>query len=121
MKKIYFVLTHLLADNLGVNSICGFMESFSADYFCRFCRGHKSETKTLCIEKNELLRTVENYLEDAESCSFGVKESCVFNCINSLHCVLNSTADEMHDIRLGIARYSMTRIINRCIKNIFFT
>ncbi|KYN13302.1 hypothetical protein ALC57_14503 [Trachymyrmex cornetzi] len=41
--KIYFVLTLILGDNLGVNSILGFSESFSSRFFCRFCRATQRE------------------------------------------------------------------------------
>lgn len=49
-KKIYFVVAAFLGDNLGINTMFGFNESFTSNYFCRFCRASKLETASLCIE-----------------------------------------------------------------------
>ena len=35
-KQIYFVMTLLLGNNLGLHSVLVFVESFSANFFCRF-------------------------------------------------------------------------------------
>lgn len=121
VKKIHFVLMEMLGDNLGVNAMFGFMESFTADYFCRFCRANKHETQTLSIEQQDLLRTEDNYLKDSESRSFGVKEPCTFNKVDHFHCISNGAVDGMHDIRLGVARYTMAKVINYCIKSKYFT
>jgi len=43
-KKVHFILGLFLGDNLGLNSICEFSKSFSANYFCRFCKADKSLT-----------------------------------------------------------------------------
>ena len=36
--QIYFQCSLILGDNLGLNSIFGFVKSFSADYSCRMCK-----------------------------------------------------------------------------------
>jgi len=38
--KIYFVLGLILGDNLGLNSMLGFVQSFSANYYCRILCCH---------------------------------------------------------------------------------
>lgn len=35
--QVFFQCVGLLGDNLGLNQICGFQESFAADYYCRRC------------------------------------------------------------------------------------
>lgn len=45
LKQIYFIASFLLGDNLGINSLTGFQESFSSTYFCRICFSEKSGTK----------------------------------------------------------------------------
>lgn len=47
-------LSLVLADNLGSNSIGGFMESFSATRPCRFCMGLLDEFQTKVILFNHL-------------------------------------------------------------------
>lgn len=34
-ERIYFALGLILGDNLGLNSVLGFVESFNANYYCR--------------------------------------------------------------------------------------
>lgn len=46
----------LLSDNLGSNQILSFVESFSANYYCRFCTFHKTMLQEMCEENEELLR-----------------------------------------------------------------
>lgn len=36
-QKMLFVAPLILGDNLGINSVIGFQESFSANHFCRTC------------------------------------------------------------------------------------
>jgi len=40
---IYFALGLILGDNLCLNSMLGFAESFSANHYCRICRLHKNK------------------------------------------------------------------------------
>lgn len=42
-KTVYFQLASLLGDNLGMNSILGFSESFSSNSCCRFCKIEKKK------------------------------------------------------------------------------
>lgn len=36
-KTVKFITVGVLGDNLGINSVLGFVESFRANYFCRLC------------------------------------------------------------------------------------
>ena len=49
--RIYFAVLGILGDNLGLNTIFGFKESFSAHYYCRICRASKETAYILCEEK----------------------------------------------------------------------
>lgn len=42
---VHFILGLVLGDNLGSNSILEYSKSFSANFFCRFCKADKSRTK----------------------------------------------------------------------------
>lgn len=52
----------LIGDNLGLNTVLGFVSSFSANYLCRFCKEKKTSTHTSCVTKPNLLRNKENYI-----------------------------------------------------------
>ena len=40
-RTIFFILTHIVGDNLGLNNILGFSKSFNAHYCCRVCTVEK--------------------------------------------------------------------------------
>lgn len=63
-KCIYFKLSLILGDNLGLHSILGFTESFQASRFCRFCNIDKKNMQNVFYEDNTLLRTKANYYTD---------------------------------------------------------
>ncbi|KAF0734378.1 Uncharacterized protein FWK35_00035140, partial [Aphis craccivora] len=88
-----------IGDNLALNSISEFSKSFSANYFCRFCKAHKSLTHTLCEENDSLLQT-------------GIYSEAILNNITSFHVVKNFSVDVMHDVFEGICHYNMCHIIN---------
>lgn len=109
--RVYFVVIALLGDNLGLNSLLGFNESFVSEYFCRICRAPKSVTRCAKFENENLLRTFENYAQDLANFSYGVKEHCVFNEILHLDCTTNYRCDIMHDLFEGVCRYDLAKII----------
>ncbi|XP_039305725.1 uncharacterized protein LOC105204954 isoform X1 [Solenopsis invicta] len=116
--KIYFVLGLLFGDNLGLHAMCGFVESFRANYTCRFCKLHRTISETTCLEDESVLRTRESYSADValENVSLtGIKEECIFNTVTSFHVIDNIYVDMMHDIAEGIAHYDMIPIINNFI------
>ena len=86
----------LLGDNIGLHSILGFVESFSANKFCRFCLIERKNLHTIFNERDCVLRNETNYdmllLEKNVSIS-GIKEYCVFNKIDNFHVVKNLTVD----------------------------
>jgi len=117
--KIYFVLGLLLSDNLGLHSMCGFLESFRANYPCRFCKLHRTFIETNCLEDDTVLRTRTSYVIDValeNSAVTGIKEQCVFNEVNSFHVSDNAYVDIMHDILEGIAHYDMIPIMKHFIE-----
>lgn len=58
---VYFELALVLGDNLGINSITGFVESFSANYPCRICRLKRDNMKVQSCEDKTLLRCNADY------------------------------------------------------------
>lgn len=104
----------IIGDNLGLNSICGFSKSFSSNYFCRFCKAHKTLTHTLGEEDETLLRSVDNYVQDIKTNNLsltGISQNSILNNINSFHVTTNFCVDVMHDIFEGVCHYDMCYII----------
>jgi hypothetical protein len=118
---VYFVMIALIGDNLGLNSLLGFMESFVADFFCRICRAGKLITRSATFEDESLLRTPNNYSEDVLTLAYGVKEECIFNEIPHFDCSINITSDIMHDLFEGVCRYDMAKIIQHFLTEKLFT
>lgn len=115
-KRVFFLLGLLQGDNLGLHGMLGLVESFSANYYCRFCTMHKSECTNSFVLRPELARTIESYERDLLSnnsvVNSGIKEPCPFNVIPSFHAMSNFVLDEMHDFREGIAHFDMVHILN---------
>lgn len=111
---MHFILGLILGDNLGLNTMLDFSKSFSANYYCRFCKSSKSEALNLFVEKKQLMRTIENYAYDISSNDFtctGIYGESVLNQIYSFHVVTNYCVDVMHDMFEGICHYDMCHVI----------
>lgn len=114
IKTVKFLLGNITGDNLAMNAILDYVQSFSANIFCRFCLCDSNETSKLCRELPNKLRTRENYEENlklANPKATGVSEDCIFNMLNYFHCVDNKSSDLMHDYFEGICRYSFSEFI----------
>lgn len=112
--QVYFVLGLVLGDNLGLNSLFEFSKSFSANYYCRFCKVHKSVANELYDEDSTVMRTVQNYSDDVAKMCFsetGIYKESIMNSLYSFHVTMNFCADSMHDLFEGICHYDMCQII----------
>lgn len=79
---VYFILGIILGDNLGLNSILEFGKSFSLNYYCRFCKSHKSIANTLSEESPSCMRNIINYNEDVAKMNFsetGINKDSTLN------------------------------------------
>lgn len=120
IKKVYFPLILIVGDNLGLNSVLGFSESFSAEYFCRFCITPRNLTKVETNSLNFISRTPTNYKVHCSELTYGVKEMCIWNELKNFHVVKNVYCDLMHDIFEGVLRYDMAFVIDDLIKKKYF-
>ncbi|CAG5100672.1 Protein of unknown function [Cotesia congregata] len=113
-KHVYFVLGLIQGDNLGLHGLLDFTESFSATYYCRFCKMDKNTCQNTIFLSPELTQTVQNYKTDLKTNNItltGIREKCVFNSA-SFHAVENFSVDEMHDFREGIAHDDLIEILS---------
>lgn len=115
ITQVYFAMCLFAGDNLGANSILGYVESFSANYYCRVCKEHNKVTQKQTISNPLKRRNVENYnmdLKTANSTDTGIKTECIFNELKSFHVVENIHLDIMHDLDEGVWKKTMTCVIN---------
>ena len=122
--KVYIVLGLILGDNLGLNSLNGFPESFLAMFFCRMCKAPRLRTLRMLKEDPEVVRSPENYLADvatADPAATGVKEACVFSALESFVAPDDIGIDCFHDVAEGVCHYTMIPVINhlRQVNNVF--
>lgn len=113
-QTVCFALGLLVGDNLGLNSILGFTESFNANHYCRFCKVPKHLAQGDSSERVTLLRTADSYESDvAENnlSSTGVKEKSVWNDVNYFSVYSNFCVDIMHDWSEGVCKYGMSNLL----------
>lgn len=120
-KHVYFVLGLIIGDNLGLNDSLGFTNSFNANFFCRFCRRHKSYLSKDLIEYSDFLRDEINYNSDLKLNDLkrtGIVEDSLLNTIDEFHVTKNYAVDIMHDIFEGICHYNLSKIISHFINEL---
>lgn len=81
-EQVYPLLQLCSGDNLSINGYMGFVESFAANYCCRFCKISRHEFPLNFYDNADLYRTIENYSSDVASGAVsrtGIKEECPFN------------------------------------------
>jgi hypothetical protein len=115
------------ADNLGAHSVFGFLESFNARKFCRFCDASKGDKKFL--ESEYMLRSQTSYdncvsrLTDADynPSLTGIKGGCILNEIPYFHVVSNYALDAMHDLLEGVIPFELQAILPELIRKKFLS
>ena len=103
--KLKVSIAQVTGDNLGVNGILGYVESFISNHFCRHCRMHKREMQIALLARAELLRNVRSYEEDLERnnpTATGIKTPCLLNNVENFHVATNYAPDVMHDLLEGV-------------------
>lgn len=124
IRKVKFIVTLILGDNLGLNGILGFTECFFANYYCRFCILNKSILQTQLFEDFQSLRNFENYCQGVALGNLsktGIAEACVFNNLCKFHVIRNFSVDILHDFLEGVCHYDLCNIIINLINKKYFT
>lgn len=114
-KQVFIVLALVIGDNLGLNSILGFSESFNSNFFCRFCKLHKKKTHACTREIPSALRNEVNYEEDISLCNpqlTGIYNGCLLNKLQHFHVTNNYSVDIMHDVFLGTCKYGLCKVLH---------
>lgn len=113
-QRVFFVLGFIVGDNLGVNGILDYVESFRANFFCRVCKRRRIQTETDAKEHSEVFRSPMSYDHDVRLgivSETGIKASSPFNKIPSYHVTHNFVFDIMHDIFEGVGIYDLQHML----------
>jgi hypothetical protein len=115
---VYGTVVCLVADNLAANGVLGFVESFSANYYCRFCKMSKTDCQDSCRQSCALLRFTEDHTLDVATCDVaktGVKAISALDCLSHFESVESFTPDVMHDILEGSAKIELCKLLTQFI------
>ena len=118
-QTIHLKCPLVLGENLGINTIYGFVKSFQAHYYCRLCKCSKEICEHLCIEDESQLRTEEKYKRDLDLCDSsktGIQEEYIFNSLHKFHVVSNEYVDPMHD-NAWILAYVIGKVLTLLVKS----
>lgn len=116
---VKFTLLQVVGDNLGVHGVLGYIESFSANYVCRFCKADKGVVWSLTLEDPALLRDRSSYEADlltADSSQTGLKRDSVLNNLSFYHVSDNVAVDIMHDVLEGVGPYEVKLVLSSLIE-----
>ncbi|CAI5671395.1 unnamed protein product [Oreochromis niloticus] len=126
-EPVFGSVVQVTGDNLALNGLLGFVESFSATNWCRFCLVNKEEIQSVFNEDSSdiVLRSRELHIEHCNALSedpaltsvYGVKRSCVLNSLEYFHSTDNYAVDIMHDLLEGVVQYELKLFFQYMIKN----
>jgi hypothetical protein len=117
-RRVFVVLLQVACDNLALNGISGYIESFSADYFCTLCFATKDDIQCKFYE-HDFMRTVDEYKKDVATVektgknhSRGVKSDSVLNRIPNYHVTRNYCLDIMHIVLEGLIPVELSCVLH---------
>ncbi|XP_052003178.1 uncharacterized protein LOC127658113 [Xyrauchen texanus] len=126
-EPLYGTVSQITGDNLGLNGILGFVESFSAHYYCRLCITDKATAQTVFSEHDPrvVLRSKElneqhykNLEDSGESSCYGIKHNSILNELKYFNIADNVVVDVMHDILEGVAQYELKLLFEYLAKDL---
>jgi len=108
-------LCSIVHDNLGGNTLLGFMESFSANYYCRICCTSKSDAQNIFDHNAMIIRDRSNYSDHLSTNLFGVQTGCEFNKLKYFNFLDSPTADIMHDLLEEVVPFEIKLVLQKLI------
>ncbi|KAF7647295.1 hypothetical protein LDENG_00174680 [Lucifuga dentata] len=125
-QPLFGSVIQVTGGNLALNTTLGFVESFSATHWCRFCLTCKKDIQSVYTEDYPglILHSVEIYNEHCKALNedsslssvFGVKKSCVLNSLKYFHSANNFAVDVMHDLLEGVVQYGLKLLFQYLVK-----
>lgn len=117
---IFFTLSVVIGDNIGVNFMLGFSTGFTANHPCRFCEIHKEDLNKIFDASECKLRTEESYQRDLlkdDVSKTGINRPSVVSDLKSSSALSLMAADITHDINEGVFEYDFGLILSDFIKS----
>lgn len=127
-KSLRGTVHSVVADNMGAHNIAGLTESFSGDYFCRFCTAKCPDIRSDCVASGAFsLRSKEGYgahVKEAlqnDTHLIGIKRVCVLTKnLSHFHFVSGFPPDVAHDVLEGIVPVELAYCLTSMILKILF-
>lgn len=127
--SVHGILCLFSADNLGLHSLFGFLESFRATKFCHMCECKQEEAQTSFTEDSFVMRTRESYnkaVAMSDNVMYnpsvsGIKRGCILNELQYFHVIDNYCVDVMHDILEGILPFELALVLDSLVKEKYFS
>lgn len=120
-EPVHGTVAQVTGDNLGLHTLLGYVQSFSANYFCRFCLADRNTCQTVfCDDDTSItLRSKELHVQHCKdieedptlSSSFGVKQTCLLNDLKYFNVSENYAVDIMHDVLEGVAQLEIKLLL----------
>jgi hypothetical protein len=124
-KTIKMGLICYSADKASV--VGGFSQCYSSNDVCRICHQQFKELQEITgipkvdrWTKEEYDRAVAN-MQPGERGSFGLNSGCIFNVLQSFHCVGGIPTDVMHDFCEKVAAFDAMSILKVLVSSGLFT
>ncbi|KAE8741783.1 hypothetical protein FOCC_FOCC012691 [Frankliniella occidentalis] len=112
-KTIFGTLIAVIGDNLGIHSLAGFKEGFTATHCCRYCVAILEQVRTMVEEDLVLMRDKDSHDQQCNevqtakgknaklSTRYGINRESVLNDLKSFHIIGGCPPDELHDCLEG--------------------
>lgn len=118
----------IAGDNLGSHYIGGFVESFCAEYMCRYCLATRCEVSAKPFTGQSLERNRENYSaavefldsNPTENSHEGIKRDSVFNELTYFHVTSGLPPCVAHDLFEGLLSYDLALCVRYFVRMLFF-
>jgi hypothetical protein len=126
-KTVKMGLICYSADNLEASAIGGFSQCFSSNDVCRICHQQYKDLQLISgipkvsrWTKEEYDAAVENMLPGVRG-DFGLNSGCIFNVLQSFHCIGGIPTDIMHDFCEKVAAFDAMSVLKVLMSSGLFT
>jgi hypothetical protein len=130
-ENVFGKLIALTGDNLGVHSVAGLKEGFTAHHCCRYCMSTIDEVRQVCDELNIELRSArvhDEQIQELESAfgsarseiskSYGINRESLLGNLQHYHIIDGIPPDIMHDILEGVLPLTVRLLLSKiCIES----
>lgn len=115
-----------VGDNLASHQIGGLVESFSANFCCRFCRANKEDLQQGLVGTAHSVQSHDLHVAyvtetPALASAYGVKKASVFSTIENFHVTKGLPSDLAHDLFEGVLKEFLSLMLKDFQNREYFT